>query len=276
MSATTISLSNSNADLLAMVADLLAMVAGTAGVLALTHLYLAKNKKKKSRSSTYSSSDEHIYQNPITTLDELRQTIPVGASGSTVDNAPKVVTELDDQMIAFIQQSPLIMLATSDTNGLPFVSPKGDHPGFVKVSSSTRLLIPDRPGNRLVFGWQNVLENPHVGLLFQIPGNDTTLRVGGTAKLFRDPTVCKELSARGTDAKLFLALEVKYAFFHCSKAYIRSQLWKPEKWPEEPFKVTWGKYFSSVPLIQKKVEEIVAKDYEDTRQSVEGIRSEPS
>jgi predicted pyridoxine 5'-phosphate oxidase superfamily flavin-nucleotide-binding protein len=50
------------------------------------------------------------------------------------------------------------------------VSPKGDVAGFVVVEDSTTLLIPDRPGNRLMFGIQNIFENPQVGLCFEIPG----------------------------------------------------------------------------------------------------------
>jgi hypothetical protein len=52
-------------------------------------------------------------------------------------------------------------------------------PGFVAVEDERTLLIPIRRGNKLVFGLQNILANPHVGLIFMIPGTNETLRVNG-------------------------------------------------------------------------------------------------
>ena len=80
------------------------------------------------------------------------------------------------------------------------VSPKGDGPGFVAVEDETTLLIPDRSGNKLIFGLQNILANPHVGLIFLIPGTGETLRVNGTAELTSDPAILDRLSARGKPA----------------------------------------------------------------------------
>ena len=72
----------------------------------------------------------------------------------------------------------------------------------------TTLLVPDRPGNKLLFGLQNILENPRVGLCFVIPGNNGTLRVGGRATLTKDPAVLAQLSARKIDALLAIRVEV--------------------------------------------------------------------
>ena len=73
--------------------------------------------------------------------------------------------------------------------------------------------------------------HPPAGLCFQIPGNDTTLRVGGKATLSNDPVLLSMLAARGVDATIAIKVEVTYAFFHCAKAYLRSKLWQPESWP---------------------------------------------
>ena len=40
-------------------------------------------------------------------------------------------------------------------------------------------------------------------------------------------------------------VEVEHAFFHCAKAYLRSQLWQPETWPAEAYHVRFGPYFHS-------------------------------
>ena len=254
---------------------MLATAAATAGIAVLVNRYLFSRKPTKSQN--YHDDNENPFQDPITSIEELRQVIPAGLSGSKVENAHKVVSQLDHQMMEFIQQSPMVFLATANAQGLPFVSPKGDAPGFVQVTSDGRqLLLPDRPGNRLIFGWQNILENPNVGMLFQIPGNDTTLRISGTARLYRDRTLCHRFAARGLDATVVLVVQVQYAFFHCSKAYIRSQLWKPETWPKEPMKVKFGPYFSSVSMIQQQIDKGVDNHFHLVQQSVDGVCAEPS
>jgi uncharacterized protein len=143
----------------------------------------------------------------------------------------KINTAIDEFARAYIAVSPFIVLSTSDHAGRQDVSPKGDTPGFVGVENETTLLIPDRKGNRLVYGLQNIIENPHVGVVFMVPGTNETLRVNGTASLTNDPAVCQRLSARGQAAVLAIRVRVEECFFHCAKAFLRAQLWKPESWP---------------------------------------------
>ncbi|MBW2244001.1 MAG: pyridoxamine 5'-phosphate oxidase family protein, partial [Deltaproteobacteria bacterium] len=134
--------------------------------------------------------------------------------------------------IAFIERSPFLVLSTSNKDGLLDASPKGDGPGFVLVESDRSLVIPDRPGNGLAMGHLNVLENPRVGLLFLIPGTNETLRVNGCAELTRNPALLERLAARGKPAVLAIRVEIEECFFHCGKAFIRSNLWQPEQWGE--------------------------------------------
>ena len=118
-------------------------------------------------------SREHAVESIL----QLRALMPSNArSGSCLSDAAKVVPGLDEQMVGFLERSPFCQLATADATGLPFVSPKGDAPGFVVVEPSadpesyaTRLLIPDRPGNKLLFGLQNILENPKVRVASGLP-----------------------------------------------------------------------------------------------------------
>lgn len=145
----------------------------------------------------------------------------------------KVVKSLDELMISFIRRSPLIFIASYDQNGLPDISPKGDAPGFVKLTQEGALLIPERPGNKLMFGFNNILENSHVGLIFVIPDTRETLRVKGKATLSRDPDLLQALSAQGKPALLCTHVDVTECFFHCGKAMIRSEVWKPESWKQD-------------------------------------------
>jgi predicted pyridoxine 5'-phosphate oxidase superfamily flavin-nucleotide-binding protein len=75
-----------------------------------------------------------------------------------------------------------------------------------------------------------VLSNPHVGLLFLIPGRDDTLRVNGRARLLREAPFFDELVVRGHRPTLALLVRIEQVFFHCPRAFKRSGLWRPETW----------------------------------------------
>jgi hypothetical protein len=152
----------------------------------------------------------------------------------------KIFDHVDEYAAAFIARSPLVMLATSDAEGRLEVSPKGDAPGFVTLDGPKTLLLPERPGNRLAFGFRNILRNPHIALIFVVPNTTETLRVSGTAELTRDPALLELLAARGKPALLATRITVEECFFHCGKAFIRSELWRPETWPQD-YRVNLGK-----------------------------------
>src|SRR5512147_2658113 len=103
---------------------------------------------------------------------------------------PVVVSKLTDRLNPltrqFIERSPFVCLATSDASGHCDVSPRGDPPGFVRILDDRTLLIPDRPGNKIADTLRNILVNPHVGVLFVVPGVGDTFRVNGRATLTTD------------------------------------------------------------------------------------------
>jgi PPOX class probable FMN-dependent enzyme len=145
--------------------------------------------------------------------------------------AKKIHHRLNELAQAFIHQSPLLFLSTIDSAGRPTVSPKGDSPGFVRVESPTALLIPERKGNRLLMTLQNLLRNDHLGLLFVVPRTHESLRVHGTGSLLVDDELCRSFTSRGRPALLVLRVEVTECFFHCGKAFLRSEFWNPSSWP---------------------------------------------
>lgn len=152
----------------------------------------------------------------------------------------KIQSALDSTMRDFVARSPFLVLSTADAERRQEASPKGDAPGFVRVEDERTLLVPERKGNRLVMGLRNVLANPHVGILFLIPGTPETLRVNGTAELTSDPALCELLAARGQPALLAIRVRVEECFFHCAKSFLRAELWKPESWPER-YRISFGK-----------------------------------
>jgi len=198
----------------------------------------------------------------ITELAQLRAI--VGEPGALVPH--KLLDALDAPMIEFIGRSPFLVLATADAAGNQDASPKGDAPGFVAIESRCSLLIPDRKGNKLVFSLQNILANPHVGLIFMVPGTDETLRVNGAAELTVEPAVLKRLAARGADAQLAIRLTIHECFFHCAKAFMRSQLWHPESWRER-VRISWGEYLASKTGADadtaRQIDQFVEQDYKN-------------
>ena len=153
--------------------------------------------------------------------------------GPPVDRSMrKEIARLDVHCRALIAASPFVLIASSDARGRCDVSPKGDPAGFVQVLDDETLAIPDRPGNRRADTFSNVLENPHVGLVFLIPGKLETLRVNGRGCIVTTPALRERLAVAGKVPALVLVVHVEQAFIHCGKCMVRSGLWEPDRWAD--------------------------------------------
>jgi len=141
----------------------------------------------------------------------------------------KVGDRLNDLTRQFVDRSPFVLLATSAPDGTCDVHPRGDPPAVVRVLDEQTLLLPERPGNRLADSLRNILGNPKVGLLFVVPGVGDTLRVNGRAALVTDEDLLASSAVEGKVPKLGILVDVEEVFTHCSKAFLRSQLWDPSR-----------------------------------------------
>ena len=162
----------------------------------------------------------------VTSVDELTELV----GQPTARVADKVRGRLHELDRAWLAASPFCLIATSDADGRCDVSPKGDPRGFTLVLDDTTIVVPDRPGNRRVDGFRNILANPHVGLVYLVPGHGDTLRINGHAMLVREAPFFDDLIVRGHRPKLAMVVRVEEVFYHCSKAFLRSELWRPESW----------------------------------------------
>ncbi len=146
----------------------------------------------------------------------------------------------------FVEASPFLCIASADAEGRCDVSPRGDPRGFVRILDDATLLIPERPGNRLADTLRNILQNPHVGLIFVIPGIGDTFRVNGRATL----TTCAELlrpcAVEGRLPKLGILVDIDAAYTQCSKAFLRSQLWDPARFVDRSTLPTSGELHREV------------------------------
>ncbi|TCC28566.1 pyridoxamine 5'-phosphate oxidase family protein [Kribbella sindirgiensis] len=162
----------------------------------------------------------------ITTQEELREIVPQPLAAA----AGKARKELHDLDREWLAASPFCLVATSAEDGTCDVSPKGDPAGFTKILDASTIAIPERAGNRRVDGFTNILSNPHVGLIYFLPGRGDTLRISGRARIVSDAPFFDEMIVKGNRPQLALLVEIEEIFHHCSKAFLRSQLWKPETW----------------------------------------------
>ncbi|TFV86617.1 pyridoxamine 5'-phosphate oxidase family protein [Blastococcus sp. CT_GayMR16] len=162
----------------------------------------------------------------ITTEAELHELL----GKPTAAAAGKERTALDDIHRQWLAASPFCLVATSAADGTCDVSPKGDPPGFTLVLDDATIALPERAGNRRADGFANILTNPHVGLIYLLPGRGDTLRINGRARLVRDGDLLDRMVEKGHRPLLAMVVEIEQVFFHCAKAFLRSGLWDPETW----------------------------------------------
>jgi PPOX class probable FMN-dependent enzyme len=145
--------------------------------------------------------------------------------------ANKKTNRVAEPTAAFIAASPMLFMATSDREGRTAVSPRGGVPGFVVVLDERRVAFADVIGNNLIDSLIHIVENPHVGLLFVIPGRHETLRLEGNAWVTTDPEVLAAVGEpEGKPPKVAIGVEVTSTFIHCSRSFERGHVWDPDTW----------------------------------------------
>jgi predicted pyridoxine 5'-phosphate oxidase superfamily flavin-nucleotide-binding protein len=72
---------------------------------------------------------------------------------------------------------------------------------------------------------RNILHDPHVALLFLIPGCGETIRVNGRATVSTDPTLLQSFLIDGKAPRTVIVVSVDRIYFQCAKAIVRSKLW---------------------------------------------------
>ncbi|MEO5875743.1 MAG: pyridoxamine 5'-phosphate oxidase family protein [Streptosporangiaceae bacterium] len=197
----------------------------------------------------------------ITSAAELRELL--GTPMSLAANKDRFrLHELDRLWLA---HSPFVLVGTSDPAGNCDVSPKGDPAGFVRVLDDHTISIPERPGNRRADGFLNILDNPHVGLNFFVPGRNDTLRINGRARLVRDAPYFEEMTVKGHRPVLAMEVDIDVLFYHCAKAFLRSALWKPETWDPTglPSVAVRTKTLQAVEQTLEELETYYGPGYED-------------
>lgn len=200
-------------------------------------------------------------RNEISTVEQLRDVL-----GQPLERVlRKDRATLAPEQMAWLRESPFCLVGTSAVDGTCDVSPKGDPAGFVHVIDAATIAIPERLGNKRADGYRNILENPHVGLLFMVPGRGDTLRINGRATILVDAPYFDELVVQGHRPQLVVEVAIEQIFFHCAKAFLRSTLWSPESWHPEnvPSRATIAKALERPDDSIEELEAYYGKAYSD-------------
>ena len=160
----------------------------------------------------------------ITTIEELEALYGPANPRSIAKEIPR----LNADYRAFVEAAPFVVLATVGPEGLD-CSPKGDAPGFVQILDDSTLAIPDRPGNNRTDNLRNIIRDPRISVLFIIPGVGETLRVIGRAVISAEPAMLDRFIVQGKRPKTVILVTIETVYFHCSKAFVRSALWDPQR-----------------------------------------------
>ena len=140
----------------------------------------------------------------------------------------KDIGRLDKHCRALVELSPFVIISSANARGQLDASPRGGHPGFVKVLDEQTLIIPDWGGNNRLDTLENIVQTGRAGLMFMLPGVNEVLRINGEALLDTGEQYRAQCAERGKLPKLVLVLKVEEAFLHCAKAIMRAGLWLPE------------------------------------------------
>jgi predicted pyridoxine 5'-phosphate oxidase superfamily flavin-nucleotide-binding protein len=142
----------------------------------------------------------------------------------------QVLNFLSPVMEEFIPRQEILFIATSDKHGECDCSFRFGKPGFVRVLGDKYLVYPEYRGNGVLASQGNILENPHIGMIFVDFFTSTVgLHVNGKAKIVDNDELLKfrnnlpediidEMNVEGRfRPEHWILVEIEEAYIHCSK-----------------------------------------------------------
>ncbi|WP_420410474.1 pyridoxamine 5'-phosphate oxidase family protein [Hoeflea sp.] len=163
----------------------------------------------------------------ISTIEELEAIYGEIGEASII----KVSDRLTDGYRKLVEASPFVALATVGPEGLD-CSPRGDPGQVMTIRDERTLVLPDRRGNNRIDSLRNIVRDDRVGLLFMIPGSNSTLRVNGRAVISVDPELLESLEMESKRPRSAIVITIGEIYFQCARALMRADLWNAGAWPE--------------------------------------------
>ncbi|MEM7217301.1 MAG: pyridoxamine 5'-phosphate oxidase family protein [Pseudomonadota bacterium] len=139
--------------------------------------------------------------------------------------APDGVSPAPTEVTDFIAASRLLGLATLSADGRADLSPKGDPAGALLREANGHLWYPDRPGNRRIDSFRNIVDQPRVAAIALIPGSIHALYVEAGARVSRDPEQLAAFAVGDKTPHLVTRLQATRTDLRSSAALERAALW---------------------------------------------------
>ncbi|TDK54710.1 pyridoxamine 5-phosphate oxidase [Bacillus salipaludis] len=140
----------------------------------------------------------------------------------------QMLNYLNNKMTEFISKQGMMFISTADSNGNCDSSFRAGSKGFVRVIDDKTIIFPEYKGNGVMASLGNIIENPHIGLMFiDFFENSIGLHVNGKAAIIEN----SELSSfnipeeiindikekEGNKPERWVMVKVDEAYIHCSK-----------------------------------------------------------
>jgi len=157
----------------------------------------------------------------------------------------QLLERLNDQMIAFIGRQEMAWIATADGRGECDCSFRAGPPGFVQVPDARTLRLPEYRGNGVMASLGNILENPHIGLVFMDFDQERIgLHVNGTARL----VAAGEPNGVRPRVERWIEVHVREAYIHCRKhlPHLVKVDGNGRAWGTDDARAKGGDYFGAV------------------------------
>lgn len=133
----------------------------------------------------------------------------------------------------FLAASRFMALASVDAQGRADVSPKGDPQGTMIRLDGDAAWYADRPGNRRIDSFRNILTQPQVAAAALIPGSTHIALLSGTARITTDAAMRAAFAVDGKTPLIATCIEQPRLTVRDSAALMRARLWPAAPRPQD-------------------------------------------
>jgi predicted pyridoxine 5'-phosphate oxidase superfamily flavin-nucleotide-binding protein len=125
----------------------------------------------------------------------------------------------------FVHATRFLALGTVDAQGRADISPKGDPAGCTTQVHHGTLSFADRPGNRRVDSFRNIIAQPKIAAALIVPGCQQVAILRGTARLTRNADACTRFTVQGKTPHLVTQIADPQITLYHSEALVRAGQW---------------------------------------------------
>ena len=156
----------------------------------------------------------------------------------------QVLDRLNERIIQFIGRQEMVWIATADGHGECDCSFRAGPPGFVRVLDPWTLRYPEYRGNGVMASLGNLLENPHIGMVFlDFDRERIGLHLNGTARIVGVGVANGERPR----VERWVEVRVREAYIHCRKhlPHLVKATGEARPWGTDDARAKGGDYFGA-------------------------------